>query len=40
MPDITKMDLIMTVPHGYVHPKEADMELQGIFYPGLTPPLY
>jgi hypothetical protein len=36
MPEITTMDLIMTVPHGYMHAKEPKMDIQDIFYPGLT----
>jgi hypothetical protein len=33
------MNLIMTLPHGHIHAKEPQMELQDIFYPGLTDPM-
>jgi hypothetical protein len=36
MPDITTMNLIMTVSHGYMHAKEPQVDLHDIFYPGLT----
>jgi hypothetical protein len=36
MPDISAMDLIMTVSHGYVHAKEPRIDPQDIFYPGIT----
>jgi hypothetical protein len=38
-PDVTTMDLIVIIPHGYVHAKEPRMDIQDIFYPGVTYPV-